>query len=109
MSSDSVMGDWLFSYDTLNRLTSSLAMVGPYTSQSGCWAYDSFGNRTAESWQTAACPTPETSVPATASYNGSNQVTWTSVNAAASGCLADKLVDTFRSCPVTLCKVQRIM
>jgi RHS repeat-associated protein len=79
------MGDWLFSYDTLNRLTSSLAMVGPYASQNGCWAYDSFGNRTAESWQTAACPTPETSVPATASYNGSNQVTWTSVNAAVNG------------------------
>jgi RHS repeat-associated protein len=82
---DSVTGAWTYGYDTLNRLTSANGASGPYQGYNGCWAYDPFGNRTAESYQTAACPTPETSVPATASYNASNQVTWTSVNAAVNG------------------------
>ncbi len=59
-SSDSVTGDWLYTYDTLNRLGSSYAVNGPtpYAGQFGCWGYDAFGNRTAEYFQTAACPTP---------------------------------------------------
>jgi RHS repeat-associated protein len=43
--------------------------------------YDAFGNRTAQDSQTAACPSTPT---ATATYNGYNQLSWTSVNAAGS-------------------------
>jgi YD repeat-containing protein len=46
-------GNWAFGYDTLNRLTASVATSGglsvagtTYTTH--CWAYDSFGNRTYE-------------------------------------------------------------
>jgi hypothetical protein len=50
----------------------------------GCWSYDSFGNRTAKSYQPAACPAPTIppTLAPTATYNGNNQVTRTSVNAA---------------------------
>jgi len=82
---DSVTGSWNYTYDTLNRLLTATPTSGPYAGQHGCWAYDAFGNRTAENWQSAACATPETNVPATASYNTNNLVTWTSVNAAVNG------------------------
>jgi RHS repeat-associated protein len=78
---DSVAGTWNLSYDSLNRL-----LVGtPATGNNLCWSYDSFGNRTAQDSQTAACPTLPSVPTATASYNTNNQVTWTSVNGAANG------------------------
>jgi RHS repeat-associated protein len=43
---DSVMGNWTFGYDNLNRLISGTAYQGPYNGDSTCWSYDSFGNRT---------------------------------------------------------------
>jgi RHS repeat-associated protein len=74
--SDSVMGNWGFIYDSLNRLEAANPSSGSYNGQFLCWAYDSFGNRTAESLQTTACPAYETSLPATVSYvNSSNQPT----------------------------------
>jgi RHS repeat-associated protein len=45
---DSIIGDWSFGYDTLNRLTSGVPRSGPFLSEYGCWTYDSFGNRTLE-------------------------------------------------------------
>jgi RHS repeat-associated protein len=72
---DSVMGNWGFSYDSLNRIRAGNSSSGAYNNQHLCWAYDSFGNRTAESLQTTACPTSETSVTPTAAYNSYNQVT----------------------------------
>lgn len=79
---DSIIGGWTYGYDTLNRLiTTGQVSGGPYAGQYGCWTYDAFGNRTAEVFQTSSC----NSVPATATYNGNNQVTWTSVNSATSG------------------------
>jgi RHS repeat-associated protein len=51
---DSVMGAWNFSYDSLNRLTSANASSGGYAGQFGCWIYDSFGNRTLEAYSTAS-------------------------------------------------------
>jgi len=42
--SDSVMGDWAFMYDTLNRLTVGAAAANPgtpYPNTMSCWAYDS--------------------------------------------------------------------
>jgi len=43
---DSVMGNWSFGYDTLNRLSAATISSGPYSDDSICWSYDSFGNRT---------------------------------------------------------------
>lgn len=54
---DSVVGNWTYSYDTLNRLLSWSASSGSYSGHYGCWAYDSFGTRTAENIQTSSCPT----------------------------------------------------
>jgi RHS repeat-associated protein len=83
---DSVMGTWNFGYDTLNRLTTAqntatTSVSTQFAGMYGCWTYDGFGNRTAESWLTTACPS---SLTPTAAYNGSNRMTWTSVNAAGS-------------------------
>ena len=52
---DSVMGNWNYTYDTLNRLTTSknTATSTPgaqYASEVGCWTYDGFGNRTLEAY-----------------------------------------------------------
>jgi len=55
--SGSVMGDWAYTYDTLNRLSTAVAVVGPYAGQYGCWGYDSCGNRELESLQTSPCST----------------------------------------------------
>jgi RHS repeat-associated protein len=82
---DSVTGNWTYGYDVLSRLQTGNASSGPYHGSYGCWAYDGFGNRTAENYQTSACPSQESSVTPTASYNAKNQVTWTSVNAAVNG------------------------
>jgi len=62
---DSVMGEWSFSYDAVDRLAAATA-VGDnpawYASKFGCWSYDAFGNRTEEDFSTGACdnsPTPQ--------------------------------------------------
>jgi RHS repeat-associated protein len=70
----SIMGSWNFSYDTLNRLESGQATAGVYAGHDLCWAYDSFGNRTAQLMQTSACPSQESGVTPTASYNSNNQL-----------------------------------
>jgi len=51
------MGDWLYNYDTINRLTSAqnalaTGIAPQYANQSGCWGYDQFGNRTQEAYST---------------------------------------------------------
>jgi RHS repeat-associated protein len=86
---DSVMGTWNFTYDTLNRLvtshnTAASSATPQYANNYGCWSYDSFGNRTAQSISTTACPAQPSALAPTANYNSSNRVTWTSVNAAGS-------------------------
>jgi RHS repeat-associated protein len=80
---DSVMGQWSYTYDNLNRVLIGSPASGNNSNggQKLCWSYDAFGNRTAEDSQTAACPSTPT---ATATYNGYNQLSWTSVNAAGS-------------------------
>ncbi len=74
---DSVMGAWGFTYDTPNRLTTATIASNapaPYASNYGCWSYDSFGNRSAQSMSTTPCGSnpPLTSW---ANYNGNNQFT----------------------------------
>ncbi len=78
---DSVTGTWRLSYDSLNRLIAGT----PATGNNLCWSYDSFGNRTAQTSQSSACPTLPSVPTATASYNTNNQVAWTTVNGASSG------------------------
>lgn len=74
---DSVMGGWSYSYDTLNRLVATgQVSSGPYNGQYGCWTYDGFGNRTME----AISGTPCTNSPAPTSwahFNSGNQITGT--------------------------------
>jgi RHS repeat-associated protein len=55
---DSVNGQWTLGYDSVNRLYSA-GMGGNYN----CWAYDSFGNRTAQGAQSTLCPSPGSSIP----------------------------------------------
>jgi YD repeat-containing protein len=75
---DSVMGTWNFSYDTLDRLVSGTPAAGSTINNglSLCWAYDAFGNRTAQQTLSGACPTLPSVPTATAAYNMKNQVTW---------------------------------
>jgi RHS repeat-associated protein len=79
---DSIMGTWAnIGYDSLNRMIQSQNTVAPpsgadYAGKYLCWSYDAFGNRTAQVVQSAACPTPESSVPQTAKYTANNQVSW---------------------------------
>ena len=83
--SDSVMGDWAFQYDALNRLTlAAPAYNTPAALRNmiGCYGYDAFGNRTLAGITTTDC---SGTILQTATYNAKNQVTWTSVNAAAIG------------------------
>jgi RHS repeat-associated protein len=79
-SGGSVMGAWSYTYDTLNRLTAGHNTATTpasiqYANMYGCWAYDSFGNRTANDplW-TTACPAQESSLTPTDTYNTNNQM-----------------------------------
>jgi len=93
--SDSVMGNWTFSYDTLNRLKHSSATAGDFDGQDGCWSYDSFGNRTqqilssadfqAGSGGASACQPQGNATVATvlADFNSSNRVTSTNARGVA--------------------------
>jgi RHS repeat-associated protein len=55
---DSVNGQWSLGYDNLNRLASAATGANNY-----CWAYDSFGNRTAQGTQSTTCPSPGSTIP----------------------------------------------
>jgi RHS repeat-associated protein len=95
---DTVMGTWAYGYDTLNRLTSgqntaTTSTSSQYAGYYFCWAYDAFGNRIAQQIQTSPCPSSESSLQPTASYNANNQVTWTTVNSAADGFSYDQAGD----------------
>jgi hypothetical protein len=48
MPTDSVMGLWSYSYDTLNRVQNGSATSGVCSSLGLTWSYDAFGNRTAQ-------------------------------------------------------------
>jgi RHS repeat-associated protein len=76
------MGDWAFQYDTLNRLTAAApADNAPtlFAHTIGCFGYDSFGNRTLNTYVTAGdCTGANTP---NAMYNANNQVTFVSQSA----------------------------
>ncbi len=50
---DGLLGNWVFGYDTLNRVNNVTVSSGPYQGSTGCWTYDAFGNRTLEAFSTA--------------------------------------------------------
>jgi RHS repeat-associated protein len=96
---DSVMGQWSFGYDQLNRLTTAtnghapVALAGspswsapaPGWAANFCWAYDSFGNRLAQSTSNVAFSTANGSCATSgtlyqnviASYDSNNRMTST--------------------------------
>lgn len=79
---DSVNGFWtmttgegLSGYDWLHRLEAAQAIAGPYAGLQVNWDYDSFGNRTEESF--GGSPSGNAPIPASSSvsYNANNQAT----------------------------------
>jgi RHS repeat-associated protein len=74
---DWVNGSWSnIGYDGLNRLSAATQAPVSGATQSYCWTYDAFGNRTAYvSVSGASCPSPS-SISPTVSYSPQNQVTW---------------------------------
>jgi RHS repeat-associated protein len=83
---DTIMGNWSFNYDTLNRLIAGTPSSGDFSGGNNyCWAYDSFGNRTAQVIQTAACPTPPAAPAGAITYTNKNQVPNTVTGASAVG------------------------
>jgi RHS repeat-associated protein len=69
---DSVMGNWSYSYDNLNRLTTGSANLPSGAQQHACWKYDAFGNRTMQNLQSSSCSSQSAS---TWVYGVNNQVT----------------------------------
>ena len=52
----SVMGTWNFNDDAVNRLTSAVSgsnAPSGFQSQTAAWTYDSYGNRTAQTFSGA--------------------------------------------------------
>jgi hypothetical protein len=56
---DSVMGNWYFTYDAMDRLATAAAGTGvnvpsAFRGQNAAWSYDSFGNRTAQTFSSGS-------------------------------------------------------
>ena len=75
---DLVNGTWgSIGYDSLNRLTGAQGTAGYYSGLQVNWGYDSFGNRTSQSFSgSSSAPLPSSS---SASYNANNQVSASSL------------------------------
>jgi RHS repeat-associated protein len=91
---DTAMGNWGFSYDSLNRLAGGATSQAGNTKPNYCWSYDPFGNRAqqeassltfvAGSGGLNTC-TPQSSASVStdiASFNGYNQITSTNARGA---------------------------
>jgi YD repeat-containing protein len=86
---DSVMGQWNYSYDNLNRLVGATAPTAQpsgvsayFASVQTGWSYDTFGNRTAETQNTISGETPTASMPTSSSATytaASNQIATTTL------------------------------
>ena len=87
---DSVMGQWNYGYDNLNRLTNGSATAegiqADYTNATSNWTYDAFGNRTGESWGSSGNYSGN-SVPANtgATFTSANQMNGTQFTYDAAG------------------------
>lgn len=98
VQSDSVMGDWFYTYDGVDRLISATpdtSAPSQYIGNYGCWGYDAYGNRTFESLSTTPCSgTPPKASWATYNSGTNNQMTTSSyapggINYDASGNVAN--------------------
>jgi RHS repeat-associated protein len=74
-STDSVMGNWTFTPDSLNRLVGATNVPVPVSTSSTsyyCWSYDAFGNRNLQgvSSATFSSPAPACTPAESASYQG---------------------------------------
>jgi RHS repeat-associated protein len=82
---DSVMGQWNYGYDNLNRLSSGSAVTSTapgipntFAGVQPSWSYDAFGNRTAETWGgTGSATVPTSSSAAYAAPN--NEISFSSM------------------------------
>ena len=112
------MGDWLYNYDTLNRLTSTqnalaTSIAPQYAGQYGCWSYDPFGNRKQEAYSTATstpCATGanDNVLTTTRTYNSLNQDTGFQYDAA--GNVIQDLINKYVYDPEgRLCAVKSIL
>jgi hypothetical protein len=73
-----VTGTWnSIGYDGLNRLTAASATAGYFAGLQTGWSYDSFGNRTDESF--GGSPSVAMPTGSSASYNANNQVSASSL------------------------------
>jgi len=78
--SDYVMGDWYFTYDSLDRIASATPDVSAptkYLNKYLCWTYDVYGNRTMEMSSATPCPGTAPTTQIGAYYNAKNQITST--------------------------------
>jgi RHS repeat-associated protein len=117
---DSVMGDWFFNYDDLNRLqgatdtdtVASSNVPWTYIGNFGCWAYDAYGNRRWETMSTTNCSSgpPKASW---ADYNAANnQLSSTSyggiVYDAAGNLLSDSVNEYWYDAEGRICATQML-
>ena len=80
IDSDYVMGDWYFTYDSLDRIASATPDITapiPYLNKYLCWTYDVYGNRTMEMASATPCPGTAPTTQIGAYYNTRNQITST--------------------------------
>jgi RHS repeat-associated protein len=76
--SDSVMGNWTYSYDPLNRLTNATTSSGSFVGTTLAFGYDAWGNRLNET-VTAGAGSMVLPQSSSATYNTFNQVSASSV------------------------------
>ncbi len=80
IDSDYVMGDWYFTYDSLDRIASAtpdITAPTQYLNKYLCWSYDVYGNRTMEMASATPCPGTAPTTQIGAYYNTRNQITST--------------------------------
>jgi len=114
--SDSVMGQWIYGYDNLNRLVTGSAVTSSapgipntFAGVLPSWNYDAIGNRTAETWGgTGNATVPTSSTMAFAQPN--NQVSSSSMGTptydAAGEVIADSLNSYLYDAEGRLCAVK---
>jgi len=116
-----IMGNWTYSYDSLNRLATSNATWPDNTPQSMCWSYDGFGNRLQQKSGNSAfsggggssCSTTGTLLGTSlSSFNTGNQITSTNARGwqpgydAAGNLLSDRANSYLYDAEGRVCAVQ---
>jgi RHS repeat-associated protein len=114
---DSVTGQWNYTYDYLNRLKTGSATTSQtpgvsnaYAGIGATWAYDNFGNRTSEGWAWtppfSGALAPNMPTPSSASYTAPTNQTGSLFYDAAGNVTADGLNQYAYDAEGRLCAVQ---